>query len=422
MNKIISNFIKNRYLLQIITLVSGTLLAQIVSFASIPILTRLYTPDEFGLYSIFFAITSMVGMVSSLSYEQAIVLPKSKRDAKAIFLLSIVITLIVSFISALIIFVFKSKIAIYFMQERYLIYLIPISILIIGLVQILDAYSTREEYYKKIASARVLTAISASASQISLKALFKVNGLVIGKIFGDFLGLGLLFKNLKDRGLTFEDISREDIIKNSKLYINFPKYQMGSNLINSISQNIPLFMLSALFSPAIAGFYSLTYRAMQAPSLLISNATRSVFYQRASKMYANGEDIFPLYIKTTLGLVKLFAVPFILILLFGEEIFAFVFGSEWREAGYIAKIAVVWFYFGFISPPTTMSFNILNLQKIRLYIQLITLIFRVVAIYIGAVIFDSYTVAIGLFVAVGVIHNSFNMAYIFFKLKGLKRR
>ncbi len=92
MNKFISNLKNNSYLTQIITLISGTLFAQIISLISIPILTRIYTPDEFGLYSIFFAVTSVIGMVSSLSYEQAIVLPKSQRSADAILLLSITIT------------------------------------------------------------------------------------------------------------------------------------------------------------------------------------------------------------------------------------------------------------------------------------------------------------------------------------------
>ncbi len=70
MNKFISNLKNNSYLTQIITLISGTLFAQIISLISIPILTRIYTPDEFGLYSIFFAVTSVIGMVSSLIYEQ----------------------------------------------------------------------------------------------------------------------------------------------------------------------------------------------------------------------------------------------------------------------------------------------------------------------------------------------------------------
>jgi len=416
MREIISNIRENRYLIQIITLISGTLLAQIISFASIPILTRLYSPSEFGLYSLFFAITSMVAMVSSLSYEQSIVLPKFQKDAEAIFILSTIITVIFSTISLIVILIFKPYIKSHFIQEEYLIYLIPLSILILGLTQIFDAYSTREELYREVASAKVTTATTASISQITSKSLFGIDGLIFGKVLGDLFGSFVLSFNLRDR-LSLKDVNREDILHNLKRYNSFPKYQMPSNLINSISQNIPIFMLSALFSPAIAGFYSLTYRAMQTPTLLISSATRSVFYQKASKIYAEGGDIYPLYISTTLGLIKLFIIPFITILIFGQEIFTFVFGKEWQEAGLISQIAVIWFYFGFISPPTTMVFNILNLQKVRLYIQIITLIVRAIAIYLGFLIFNSYIVAILLFVAVGVIHNGFNMVYIYKRCK-----
>jgi len=122
---------------------------------------------------------------------------------------------------------------------------------------------------------------------------------------------------------------------------------------------------------------------MQTPLLLVSSSTRAVFYQKASKMYANGDDIYPLYLKTTLGLLKLFIAPLIIILFFGEELFVFVFGQGWAESGLIAQIAIFWFLFGFISPPTTVMFNIYGLQRIRLIIQIITLGFRVLSIYLG---------------------------------------
>ncbi len=113
-----------------------------------------------------------------------------------------------------------------------------------------------------------------------------IDGLVTGKIFGDLLGSVRLIKGVKRRVETLREVSIEDLRFNMGRYSEFPKFQMPSNLLNSISQNIPLFMLSLLFSPAVAGIYSLTYRAMQTPTLLISSATRSVFYQKASKIYS----------------------------------------------------------------------------------------------------------------------------------------
>jgi len=98
-------------------------------------LTRIYTPDEFGLYSIFFAVTSVIGMVSSLSYEQAIVLPKSQRSADAILLLSIIITSIVTLLTIVAIYIFREEIESYFRGESHLIYLIPLSVATLGVIR-----------------------------------------------------------------------------------------------------------------------------------------------------------------------------------------------------------------------------------------------------------------------------------------------
>jgi len=418
MNKFIEKIKNSTYILQIITLMSGTLMAQIVSFAFIPILTRLYTPIEFGLYSLFFALSSMIGMVSSGNYEQAIMLPKSDRDAQALVFLSILVTFVIVFLLTIVLFIFYDFFLNYFEQTSYLIFLLPISTLIIGLMQIFDAYSTRKEFYKKISTTKVIGSFITVTIQTISRYSFKLNGLVIGKVLSDIFALLILVHfHIKKQTLQLRYISKRRLKANIKRHENFPKYQSLSTLINSFSQNIPLLMFTSLFSPAISGFYSLTYRAMQTPMLLVSSSTRAVFYQKASKMYSNGEDIYPLYLKTTLGLLKLFIAPLVIILFFGEDLFVFVFGKQWAESGLIAQISIFWFLFGFISPPTTVMFNIYSLQQIRLIIQIITLLFRVLAIYLGYYIYDSYIVSLVLFVIVGIIHNGGVMIYIYKKIK-----
>jgi O-antigen/teichoic acid export membrane protein len=423
MNKIIEKFRKSSYLLQIITLMTGTLVAQIIMLLFIPILTRLYTPSEFGLYSLFFAIASMVGMVSSFSYEQAIMLPKSNRDAEALVFLSIIISIAISITLALVLMIFYNLFLDYFEGMSYMIWLLPFATLAIGLMQIFDAYSTRKEFYKKIATTKMSASIATVSIQSITRYIFSLNGLVIGKMLSDIFALSLLISyHIKKQTLQLKYLSKRRLGANIKRHENFPKYQTASTLINSFSQNVPLFMFTALFSPAISGFYALTYRAMQTPMLLVSSATRSVYYQKASKMYANGDDIYPLYKKTTLGLVKLFIVPFFIILIFGQEIFSLVFGSSWVESGLIAQISIVWFAFSFISPPTTTMFNIYNLQKMRLIIQVSTLLIRVLVIYIGFYFYQSYIVSLALFVIVGVLHNSGVMIYIYLKIRENRRK
>jgi len=422
MDRFLKKIRSNTYLLQIMTLMSGTLMAQIVSFAFIPIMSRLYTPSEFGLYSIFFALSSMIGMVSSLNYEQAIMLPKSNRDAQALVFLSILVTIFIVSILTVLLFIFYNFFLNYFKGCSYLIWILPLSTLVIGLMQIFDAYSTRREFYKKIATTKVIASFITVTIQAISRYRFNLNGLVVGKVISDMLAVFLLILfNIKKQTLQLKHLSKRRVKINIKRYENFPKYQSPSTLINSFSQNIPLLMFASLFSPAISGFYSLTYRAMQTPLSLVSNSTRSVFYQKASKMYANKEDLYPLYFKTTFGLLKLFIIPLVVILFFGEELFVFVFGQEWSQSGVIAQVVIFWFLFGFISPPTTVMFNIYGLQRVRLIIQIVTLLLRVLAIYAGYYFYDSYMVSLILFVIVGVLHNGGVMIYIYKKIKKTRR-
>ena len=420
MNKIINKLKQSRYLLQIITLISGTLVAQLIMLLFFPILTRLYTPSEFGLYSLFFAIASMVGTVSSLNYEQAIMLPKSNRDAQVLVFLSIITSIVISLILAVVLLLFYDFFIDYFNHYTYMVWLLPFTTLTIGLLQIFDAYSTRKEFYKKIATTKMVASISTVTVQSGSKYIFNINGLVVGKFISDISALFLFISfHIKKQTLQLRYVSKKGLRVNMKRYKNFPKYQTASTLINSFSQNIPLFMFSILFSPSISGFYALTYRAMQTPMILISSATRTVFYQKASKMYAEGKDIYQLYRDTTMGLAKLFIVPFLIILIFGQEIFVLIFGSEWITSGLIAQISIFWFALVFISPPTTIIFNIYSLQKIRLIIQTVTMLIRVFAIYIGFYLYNSYILSLILFITVGVIHNIFVMWYIYRRIKGV---
>ncbi len=418
MNKIINRLKQSSYLLHIVTLLTGTLMAQAIMLLFIPILTRIYNPSEFGIYSLFFAIASMVGMVSSLSYEQAIMLPKSDRDAQVLVFLSTIITIVVTIILAIVIYIFKEFFIEYFKNRTYMLWLLPFATFSIGLLQVFDAYSTRKEFYRKIATTKMGASIATVTIQSGSRYIFKLNGLVVGKMLSDIFALFLLISfHIKKQTLRLKYLSKRRLKANIKRHENFPKYQMASNLTNSISQNIPLFMFSALFSPAISGFYALTYRVMQVPMILISSSTRSVYYQKASKMYANREDIYPLYKKTTLGLIKIFIAPLIIIIFFGKEIFSFIFGNEWIESGLIAQISVIWFMFSFISPPTTVMFNILSLQRVRLIVQITTLFLRALTIYIGYYFYDSYIISLILFITIGVIHNIGVMIYIYSKIK-----
>jgi O-antigen/teichoic acid export membrane protein len=404
------------------TLMSGTLIAQAIMLLSIPILTRLYTPTEFGLYSAFFALISIIGSVSSLKYDQAIMLPKSDKDAQALLFLSSILTFIFTLLSFFLIIIFYDFILNYFDGNKFIIYFIPIGIFSIGMVQILNAYSSRNQFYKTLSKVRVLNAFSVVSIQGSIRYIMSLDGLIIGKIIADLISLFTLIKfHTKKQTLHLSSLSKRRIKVVSKKYDHFPKYQSITVFLNSISQNIPILLLTSLYSIEIAGFYALTIRVLRTPITLIGSATREVYYQKASKMYANNENFFNLYFKTTLGLLKLFIIPFILILFFGDYIFSFVFGQQWIISGEYSKILIFWYLFAFINSPSIMTYSILHIQSIQLKIEILSLFLRVIALYTGYYIYNDVINSIILFVIASVFINILLILIIYNKLASMRK-
>ena len=409
---------KSKYIMQIITLMSGTLIAQLIMFISIPILTRLYTPTEFGLYSTFTAVITIIGSISSLKYDQAIMLPKLDKDAEALLFLSTILTIVMTIISIVIVMIFYNYILSYFHGYEFIVYLIPIGIFLIGIIQILNAYSSRNQLYKSMSIVRILNSSAIATIQISSKYYFYYNGLIIAKLIAEFISILLLLRvHFRKQTLQLVNVSKRRILINSKRYENFPKYQTTTVFISSLAQNLPILLLGTLFSPEVAGFYALTTRVLNAPIGLIGKSTREVYYQKASKMYARGEDFSSLYIKTTLGLLKLFIIPFFTILFFGEEIFEMFFDEKWKVSGLYAEILIFWFLTLFIKSPSVASFSILNLQKSQMILSFVSIFLRVASFYIGFYVFNSEIHTIQLYAFVAILINLFSFIYIYLKLK-----
>ncbi len=411
-------FKRNTYVKNIVTLMSGTLAAQAIMLAFFPVLTRLYTPDEFGVYSIFIAITGILGMVSSLKYDQAIMLPKSDKDALTLACLSASLTIVTVAIVTIIVVLGDDYLLSKFDGRKYVVWLIPVGVLLTGLLQILNAYSSRHQKYRAVATVRVINALSITSVQAGSRYFYKLDGLIVGRLLGDVISAFLLIKlHIKHKTLQLKVLTLRRFRTNAKRHETFPKYQSLTVLLNSVSQNMPVLFFGVLYSAEIAGFYGLAVRVLQAPISLIGSSTREVFYQKASKMFAAGEDIFELYFKTTIGLVKIFVIPFFVVLIFGESLFYFIFGDEWRVAGKISQLLILWFFMGFIISPSIATFSILRLQDVQMKIEIVSLFFRVVSIFVGYYYFDSYIVSIVLFMVTSVADNIYSVCFIYYRLR-----
>ncbi len=401
---------------------SGTALSQGILIVATPILTRLFTPENFGILALYLAIVGTLSVVSSWKYELAIMLPDDEEDAKALVFLSIIITIFTSLLVFVILFFLKSYLVAITENIKLFIWLVPIGILINGLLQIFVVWGTRNEQYKSVANTRVAQSSVTVFSQLSFGIInFSSLSLIYGNVIGIFSSLiYLLYQTSKKCYIQLTNISKKRINDNLSRYKNFPKFQSTSVLINSLSQHLPIILLTLFYSAEIAGFYSLTHRALTAPARLIGNSVRQVYFQRASKIFNKNESIRQILSKSTLGLIKVSIIPFVIIGIFAQSIFIFIFGKEWLISGIYAQLIIVYIFALTINSPSVMTLQILGMQKFSMVYEIFLAIFRFLAIYLGYLFYNNHFVSISMFSIVGVTFNIYLITYVFKKVKKIE--
>lgn len=362
-----SEFTKN-----VLTLMTGTTIAQAVPVAISPILTRIYTPKDFGLFAIFLALSAVFGSIATGRYELAIMLPKKEEDAINIASLGLLITICISILLFVIVLLFNDIIACQLNNQEISVwlYFIPIAVFLTGLFNVLNYFNIRMDNYKDIAKATIYKSIVLAVFQISIGFLKSgATGLIFGQLISGVSANIKLLKNIiRDKKLVLSiNFTQMKIL--AKRYVNFPKFSMLGIFINSVFQNGTNILISTFYSISTLGFYSLVQRVLGAPSALIGNSIAQVFFQQASKEKQKTGKAVITFISTA---KKLFLVgsPLFLILFFiVEDLFAFIFGEDWRVAGYYAKIVTPLFFVRFISSTVSPVLSVFEKQKVELIIH-----------------------------------------------------
>ncbi len=397
-----SSFNKN-----VLTLMSGTTISQALPIAISPILTRIYTPEDFGVFALFIAISSIFGSIANARYDLAIMLPKKDEDAINIFALGFIITTIFSFFLLIIIFLFNIQIIKLLNNEEVgsWLYFIPFVVFFTGIYNLLNYFNNRKQYYKDIANSIIIKSVIAAIIQLIIGFLKNgPTGLITGQILSQMFANSVLLKNIIKNKVLVSHIKFIKIIANAKRYRNFPKFSMLAIFANTLSYHLTNILISSLYSVATLGFYSLVQRVLGAPSALIGISISQVFYQEASsEKQKTGMAIHTF--KTTLKKLILIAIPSFIILYFiVEDLFAFVFGEEWRVAGKYAIIVLPFFFIKFIASGISIILPLFEKQKIEVIWQIILIIITIFGLVIGEILNYNFELTISMLTILWSIH------------------
>ncbi|EIV8488849.1 lipopolysaccharide biosynthesis protein [Vibrio vulnificus] len=378
---------KNNFNKYLLTLLSGSVVAQALPVAITPVLTRIYTPEDFGVLAIFMAISLTLGSIASGRYELAILLPVKDDDAFVIAKLGILISVILSSSFLVVVFFWGERIAILLGSPSIAdwLYLTPVMIISIGLYNCLNYLSTRKELYKNIAYSNITKAVATSSGQLIFsfaKPIF--NGLIIGQVIGNIVANVNLFKTVKDN-YNYKPTKLTKLIVLLKRYKRFPLVSVWSILANNLSTHLVNIIISSMYSLSTLGYFTFTQKILGLPTSIIGNSIGQVYFQQAAIEKKNKGTAWETYKSTFIKLFCISIVFFLPLLFVIEDLFSFVFGKEWRVAGQYAQILIPFFAVRFVATALSNTNNLFEKQYLALLWQLFLLILNVCVIYLGFV-------------------------------------
>jgi O-antigen/teichoic acid export membrane protein len=430
MIRFFKKLINNELVKNFLTLLSGSVIAQAILFFIIPLLSRIYTDEMFGMLTLFTSIALTLKHIIGLQYELAILLPKRDKDAINILVLNFLIMIAITIILLLIAIFFKNPINQLFNNNGLgnYIYLLPFSVFFLGSYNALNYWNNRQKDFKKISITKVSKSAVIASTQVGIGfSKFQFVGLIPGLIAGQFTAsLHLFFISLKKIKLNLKHLSIKRMCLLAKKHKDIPQYITFTSLINTLSNRLSGILFPKFFGLAQTGQFGMAEKIIKAPLGLITQSINQIFFNKASEIHNFKPEKFYSFVKNTyLNLLKISVIIFPIIFIF-SFFFEFLLGEKWTEAGLYSRILLPWLFLTFLNSPVSSLIIILNKQKTIVIYQILLLLFRISALWAGHHFFDDLAKTLGLYVAISVVFNIF-LSFFFlisskkFSYKNLKK-
>lgn len=377
---------------RLILLTSGTFIAQIINIGLTPVITRIYSPSEYGVISVFTSVLLLFTLLGTLNYELAIPIAKDDREAVNIIVISFITLFISSCFLFLILFFIGDQILVLLNAEKIkdYKYTILLGVVVISVYSVLTQWALRKKLIYDLSQTKITQAVFQNVITICL-GLLKLGplGLIIGKIIGQSAGILRLGKPLYDpKKELYNKVSYINIKASFKRYKNFPLYTTPRRVIGDLTISLPALVLTGMFGLKYAGYFALANSIVQLPLNIVGTSVGQIFYSEvASLKNKDAEKVLLLSKKFIIALLSVGLLPLIALLFFGEEIFTLIFGIKWSVAGEMASILSISIFLKFIITPISSIFDIYEEQKSALILHGSRLIFISLAFWI-CYIFD----------------------------------
>lgn len=386
----------------ILRILSGVGASQLIALVALPFVTRLYSPSEFGVYGALLAIVAVVVVVATLQLQNAIVIPQLDSRAFELFKLSCLgsllggaLTTVVATVSGVI-------------PDRaapWLPALLGLAVACAAIGQSVQGLAIRQRKFGRIGLASLVRVCVVAGVQLSLGALdVGVSGLMLGYIVGEVAASSLLAARAHRWGERHHPLTTVRVRVLIRRYKDFAFFGTAQEVMNALSQGVPVVILGAYFGPAVAGAYSLAMRVLLAPAQLLGGAMRQVLSQRFSRMVSKRQSLVAEFRALTYGTAVPVLFGAFVLAPFLPDLFSVVFGSSWRVAGEYSSWLIAWAAFLIFNVPASVVMRVTRRQRQSFLLNAAVFVSRTACLVWGGIHWTP-TFTIAALALVGVFWN-----------------
>lgn len=416
---LLSRFNNSPFYKSVAWVAGGTAAAQAIAILTTPIVTRLYTPGDYGVFAVFTAILGVMQPVGTLTYATAIPLAQSEGLAQDLLKLCFSIVLALSLALALVILLFGPFIAAQFgmPQATSYLWLLPLCLLGSGCYEALSSWALREKRFRLISTTQMSQGASSATVKIGLGWLgVQPLGLLLGLLATSTAGCVSIFGQLlREQPHTVRDVSCRGICTAAKRFRAFPLFRSWSKLLLGFNARLPMFFIAAMFDPVIAGLFGLANATVDLPMSLIGQSVARVYYAEIARFGKSRPDkILQLSLSIMKKTALLGALASAVIMIAGPWLFRVVFGAQWSDAGNCARWLSIVIVLRLVSSPIMHCFDVLEMQGVQLLINVARAVAIVAAFWVSTMLGVSSIGAIGFYATslagyhilliIGVVH------------------
>ncbi|SFS55185.1 Membrane protein involved in the export of O-antigen and teichoic acid [Zhouia amylolytica] len=369
--------LKDNIFIQNIALVAGgNAVAKLVAVISAPVITRLYSTEEYGIFSVLISIITVIGSLSTLRYSVTIPIAQGEKLAYNLLRLCFLITTGITFLLVVGVIIFGDYLTIHFSAEelRPFLWLIPFSIFFKGIYESLNNWAIRVQKFRLITRTKISQGISSAVVKISFGFIgITPLGLFLGFLAQEAMGiLSIFLKLLKLNPRLLYSFSIKEIKLAALRFKKFPLIQSWSQLLLGLGAQLPVILIGFFYGVEVAGVFGLAQNMINMPMDLIGQSVAQVYYSEISRLgKSNSRKIYDLSISIVKKMFWIGLIPVIVIAVIGPWLFSFVFGNEWEDAGHYARFFSLIILTRFISSPITNVFNVMEKQSLQLILNII---------------------------------------------------